>query len=250
MVEMNRASLWDDPARDYRQRYSLPDQFIWDIAAWPRIDFDGYMAIAMSLLPSPPARVLDVGCGPGLGAKLMCERGYEVVGLDYNRRGVDFAKIWVPEAQFLHGDVRLLSEMVSLHDQFDLALHIEVFEHIPPDFHTQVLQGIRCALRASGVLVLSVPSTRMPLNQWDYKHFDRDEIVCLIEENGFQVKHCAYQHRLSMLFSPLVWRLVDNRYYDLRFARQLLRRLFLRWFNDVDDLRKAGRIIIQAVKAQ
>jgi 2-polyprenyl-3-methyl-5-hydroxy-6-metoxy-1,4-benzoquinol methylase len=248
MVKTSQLSLWDNPSKDYRQRYQLPDQFIWDVASLPRIQFDGYMTIAMCLLPSPPARVLDVGCGPGRGAKLMCERGYEVVGLDYNQRGIDFGKILVPEAKLMHGDVRLLSEMIHLHQQFDAAFHIEVLEHIPPDFHAQVLQGIWHALKPSGTLVLSVPSIRLPPNQWDYKFFTHEEVIQLVQQNGFEVKHCIGQYRLSQLFSPRLWRLLSNKYYDLRIIRHLLRRVFLRWYNRADNLNYAGRFIIQGVK--
>lgn len=237
---------WDDPLRDYRQRYALPDQFIWDMAAWPRIDFDGYMSLALNLLPPPPAKVLDAGCGPGLGVKMMCERGYAVTGLDYNARAIGFAKILVPEAEHEVGDVRMLADMTYFHNQFDAVCHVEVFEHIPPEFHSQVLQGLRLALRPFGLLVMSVPSTRMWPNRWDYKRFDRDEIVRLIQENGFRVKQCVYQHRVNVLFSPAVWRVLTNRFYDLRYARQLLRSLFLRRFNITDNPKKAGRFIVQA----
>ena len=68
----------DDPSRDYRRRYRLPDPFVWDVADWPRIDFDGYTRLALDALPDPPARVLDVGCGPGAGAARLVERGYAV----------------------------------------------------------------------------------------------------------------------------------------------------------------------------
>jgi 2-polyprenyl-3-methyl-5-hydroxy-6-metoxy-1,4-benzoquinol methylase len=248
MVTMGQIPLWDDPNKDYRQRYQLPDQFIWDTAAPPRIQFDGYMTIAMRLLPPPPARVLDAGCGPGLGAKLLCERGYEVVGIDYNQRGIDFGMILVPEAKLLHGDIRLLSEMAHLHDQFDAVIHIEVLEHIPPDFHAQVLQGIWHVLKPLGSLIVSVPSALLPPNRWDYKSFTQEEVIQLVQQNGFKVNQCLGQYRLTPLFSPRLWRLLSNQHYDLRFIRTLLRRLFLRRYNSVDNLSQAGRFIIQGVK--
>ena len=248
MIPRAAQQLWDDPEKDFRQRYVLPEQFIWDKADLPRMDFDGYMAVTLGLLPKPPARVVDVGCGPGLGAKIMSQHGYEVVGLDYSQRGVAFAKLLVPEAQFFHADVRLLADMTHLHNQFDVATHIEVFEHIPPEFHSQVLQGIHTLLRPSGLLILSVPSIHMPLNKWHYKHFFRDEIISLIRENGFQVQKAIYQHYISILFSYQFWRLIRNRYYDIPFIRYKLREVFLRWYNTTNDSEKAGRFIIKAQK--
>jgi len=200
----------------------------------------------MDLLPKPPARILDVGCGPGLGAKIMKERGYEIVGIDYNERAVQFAEVLVPDARFILGDVRSLEQVTHLHNWFDSVTAVEVIEHIPPEFHANMLKGIRHVLRSTGVLVLTAPSRQMPLNPWHYKHFDLDELVHMVEGNGFQVTEVVYQHRMSVLFSNFVQRLISNRYYDIRFARHALRRLFLRWYNTTDNPDKAGRFIIQA----
>ncbi|HXF63693.1 MAG TPA: class I SAM-dependent methyltransferase, partial [Caldilineaceae bacterium] len=158
--------FWDDPNRDFRQRYLLPEQFVWNINSLPRIDFDGYTSVVLDLLPPPPAVILDAGCGPGLGTKLLVERGYKVTGIDYSERGIGFARLMVPQAEFVHTDVRQLESQQQLHGQFDAAIHVEVIEHIPPEYHTQVLTGIRYTLRPAGSLVLTVPSVNMPLNKW------------------------------------------------------------------------------------
>ena len=246
--ETKQIALWDNPEKDYRQRYHLPDQFLWDEATLARIDFDGYMSTAMNLLPKPPAKILEAGCGPGLGARLLVENGFQVVGVDYNQRGIAFAQILVPEANFIHHDLRLLGELEELRASFDAVTIIEVIEHIPPEFHTILLKGIHNVLSSQGTLVLSVPSARMPLNKWDYKHFTVQEIIGLIEEAGFQAKEVLYQHRLHWLFSGITWRFLTNQYYDLRFARSILRNLFFKRFNTTKNPNHAGRYIIRAEK--
>jgi 2-polyprenyl-3-methyl-5-hydroxy-6-metoxy-1,4-benzoquinol methylase len=250
MLDINdQNALWDDPVRDYRQRYQLPDQFLWDEASLARIDFDGYMLTVLSLLPGKPADVLDAGCGPGLGVKLMGEKGYQVTGVDYNDRGIAFAKILVPEARFYHHDLRLLREIKEFQAAFDAVTIIEVIEHIPAEFHKKLLESIHSVLCSKGTLILSVPSAGMPMNTWDYKHFTQDEITDLIESVGFTTRKIVYQHQLHWLFAGRTWRFLTNQYYDLRFVRQLLRRAFLKTYNTTDDPNRAGRYIIQAEKS-
>lgn len=245
-----KEQVWDDPSKDFRQRYALPEQFIWDEAEFARIDFDGYVQAALSLLPQPPTRVVDVGCGPGLGSQILTERGYEVTGIDYSERAIGFARVLVPAAQMLHHDIRHLSDLTRLHGQFHAAYCIEVIEHVPLQFQHMVLSGIYDLLRESGILVISVPSPRMPLNRWHYKHFTIGEIGELLNSSGFKVETTVFQHRMTILSSSLLWRLMKNKYYDLRFVRRAVRRLFLEAYNTTQEADHAGRFILRAVKSK
>ena len=248
MESLKSVSLWDDPSKDYRQRYDLPDQFLWDPIGWARTVWDGYMAVVLNLLPPPPSNILDVGCGPGFGTKFLIERGYQVQGIDYNERAIGFANLLVPDTQFMQADIRLLQDMSEFHNRFDAAVHVEVLEHIPVEYHAGVLQGIHRVLRAQGTLVLTVPSKTMPIHKWHYKHFDLDEICGLVTQNGFIVKQVIYQDQGSILFSSPVWSLLSNKLYDLRLVRRLLRTIYLRRFNTTIKPHKASRFILQAEK--
>ena len=241
-------ALWDDAARDSRRRYHLPDQFLWDEADLARIDFDGYMSLVLQLLPDAPMKILDAGCGPGLTTSLMAQHGYQMTGIDYNDRAIAFAKILVPDVLFSQQDLRLLGEVAEFENAFDGAVIVEVFEHIPPQYHETVLAGLHRVLRPNGTLILSVPGDRMPLNAWDYKHFGLQEITDLMELANFKVKQVRFQHRVHWLFSGKTWRFLTNRYYDVRFVRKWLRGLFLAQYNTTNEPHQAGRYIVQAEK--
>jgi 2-polyprenyl-3-methyl-5-hydroxy-6-metoxy-1,4-benzoquinol methylase len=245
---MSTAELWDDELRDYRQRYQLPEQWLWDEASWPRVQYDGYMKVVLQLLPPPPAEVLDVGCGPGFGAKHMAARGYTVTGLDFNARGIAFGNVLVPEAKLFHADARLLAGNEQLHGRFDAATIIEVLEHIPPDYHDDVIAGARAALREGGSLIVSVPSTRLVPSRWDYKHFELHEVTELMARHGLVLDEPVFQCRVTVLQSPRFWRLLDNRYYDLKILRRLVRAVFLRYHNIASGQQDAGRFIIRGTK--
>jgi SAM-dependent methyltransferase len=235
-----------DP-RDYRRRYELPDQFVWDEAAWPRIDFDGYTSLAFGLLPPAPARVLDVGCGPGFGSSRLLERGYDVVGVDFSERAIGFARILVPGAPFVCADIRELGAD-SVGPAFDAAVCIEVLEHVPPDDRHRTLEGVYRVLAPGGTFVLTTPTPHMWPNAWDYRRPELDEIRASMVASGFAGVEIRYQHRLTRSFSPLSWRAISNRWYDLPAVRKMLRRLFLARWNQADGYSGAGRYVIRAVK--
>lgn len=45
----------------------------------------------MTLLPEPPLRILDMGCGAGWTGVFLAKRGYEVVGQDISQDMIDLA---------------------------------------------------------------------------------------------------------------------------------------------------------------
>jgi len=147
------------------------------------------------------------------------------------------------------GDIRLLDSQKEWSDKFDAVIHVEVLEHIPPQYYEQVLQGIYACIKPGGTFILTVPSIYMlPVNRWHYKHFSREETSQLLVAAGFEVETIIYQFRLSLLTSYKFWKLLSNRFYDLKVMRVLLRRLLLVRYNVTDDPRKAGRYVFRARK--
>jgi 2-polyprenyl-3-methyl-5-hydroxy-6-metoxy-1,4-benzoquinol methylase len=238
----------DDPGKDYRVRYQVPDQFVWRTADWPRIDFDGYMTIAVDMLPPPRTLVLDVGCGPGFGVRRLIERGYEVHGVDFNERAIGFGRVLVPQGRFALGDLRWLDEVKGLRKTYDAAVCIEVLEHVPPVDRPSVIRGVAGRLRRGGVIVLTTPSDRMRMNVWDYDRATLPELRALLEGAGLRVDAVRFQHRLPSPLWPPLWRTVCNPLWDLGFARRALRAVFLRWFNEAPDEDRAGRYVVRAIK--
>jgi SAM-dependent methyltransferase len=236
----------EDP-KDYRSRYFLPDQFLWERSDWPRIDFDGYMTVVEELLPGPPATILDVGCGPGFGAKRLASLGYSVTGIDFNARAIAFARLLVPECTFAAADLRSGSELSQVAGPFEAAICVEVLEHVPPTDRRPLLKTVQALLAPGASLVLSTPTRRMYANPWDYRRLELEELTTLLMDAGFQVEEVRFQHRLPSPCHPLIWRLISNRVWDLRIARSFLRMLFLRWFNRTNDSDSAGRFVLRAL---
>jgi 2-polyprenyl-3-methyl-5-hydroxy-6-metoxy-1,4-benzoquinol methylase len=250
MVDCNSRSFRfvDDPKRDFRRRYRLPEHFLWDPNELPAISYEGYVSSALGLLPNPPCSVLDVGCGDGWVAAKLVERGYAVTGIDYSERAIAFARIIVPKAQFHLIDIRELGHASDYHHRFDAVCCIEVLEHVPPAYHDEVLRGIKYSLKPEGLLVIAVPSVYRRLNRWHYKHFERSELEDMLRHSGFRVTKTLNQFRLCWITSSKFWRLVKNRFYDITLMRKWLRRFILNHYNLTEHQSQAGRYIVQAVK--
>lgn len=46
----------------------------------------------LSTVVAKDAKILDLGCGPGLYTKRLSEMGYDVTGIDYSKRSIAYAK--------------------------------------------------------------------------------------------------------------------------------------------------------------
>jgi ubiquinone/menaquinone biosynthesis C-methylase UbiE len=51
----------------------------------------------IALLPAPPARVLDLGCGSGRHMVALAKHGYHMTGMDRARHGMTLARTWLAE---------------------------------------------------------------------------------------------------------------------------------------------------------
>lgn len=103
---------------------------------------------------APGARVLDVGCGVGYGAQLLGKAGAAgVFAFDLSAEAIDHARM-----HFFHPAVTFTVQdatAIERGEGYDLATCFELIEHI--EQQEQVLDGIKAALRPSGVLAISTP---------------------------------------------------------------------------------------------
>lgn len=76
-----------------------------------------------------PRSVVDVGCGVGTWLSVFREQGVEtLLGIDGDY--VPREKLYIPADRFLPRD---LTKPVGVSERFDLAVSLEVAEHLPPE---------------------------------------------------------------------------------------------------------------------
>jgi SAM-dependent methyltransferase len=110
------------------------------------------MGSVMDLLPPPPARVLDLGCGAGWTSEFLGRRGHRVVGVD-----IAADLIAAAEARRQDNVSFLVSDFESLpfRDEFDAALFFDALHHAV-DEEAALAAAFR-ALKPGGLCVASEP---------------------------------------------------------------------------------------------
>ena len=101
--------------------------------------------------------LLDLGCGPGLYAARLAEKGLRVTGVDYSRRSIDYATQFAAEHQL---DICYRYQnylMLDDENQYEAALLIYGdLCPLSPDQRRALLGNVRRALKPGGHFVLDV----------------------------------------------------------------------------------------------
>lgn len=140
---------------------------------------------------TPPARVLDLGCGSGLPtARQLLDAGVEVVGLDESAVMLELAEQQAPGGHYLHRDMRDIADL----GEFDAAvaffsLIMLTRRDIPP-----LLSQVRAQLRGPKLLQIA-----MVLGDFDAfpivflgepvaaTAYPPEELALLVERAGFEI---------------------------------------------------------------
>lgn len=148
-------AFWDDEYISTRILEAHLDPYI-DAASRRHCDINASVRWISSILP-PGARVLDVGCGPGLYAQRLADKGFRMVGLDINHNAIGYAEESAEKAgldieymhqNYLHMDFK---------EEFDAALiiygELGSLKNTDRDI---LLERVHDALRPGGILIFDV----------------------------------------------------------------------------------------------
>ena len=119
---------------------------------YSRIEFVRTQELISRYLPSTPARVLDVGGGPGVYAAWLAEGGYDVKLVDATRLHVEQAvELAVGRFDAVEGDARRLDEPDA---SYDIVLLLGPLYHLlEQEERLAALGEARRVLRPAGLLV-------------------------------------------------------------------------------------------------
>lgn len=133
--------------------------------------------------------VLEVGCGTGyvLAAIAASDPRLRVAGSDLSGAGLRHARARLPQATLVRADAREL----PFEGEFDVVGAFDVIEHVPED--DEVLAAMRCALRAGGGIVVTVPQHRWLWTETDrwsghQRRYTKRELAGKLVAAGFRVR--------------------------------------------------------------
>jgi SAM-dependent methyltransferase len=114
------------------------------------------LGIIMALLPQPPARLLDLGCGTGWTSAFFARRGYRVTGQDIAPDMIRFAernraRYEARDLDFVVSDY----ESLNFAEPFDCAVFYDSLHHAVDE--RAALTSVFRALRPGGVLITHEP---------------------------------------------------------------------------------------------
>ncbi|MBC8488892.1 MAG: class I SAM-dependent methyltransferase [Bacteroidetes bacterium] len=195
--------------------YYLP--YHWMMKGYLRVSMEFRNKIVMKYLNyTPGQKILDLGCGDGYFTANLKDRLPEalIVGADYYLRALRFAKIMTDDAPYVAASAVSLS---FKKESFDAIFLLDVIEHIDKHDREKALNQAFMVLKPGGVIIITVPSNKLPVISMHYDHFDRDNLKMLMQKHFTEVNIygcCIYLpiiHKITRF--PIIWRII---YFTIR----------------------------------
>jgi SAM-dependent methyltransferase len=189
--------------RDYeRQTHEAEDRHWWYRGR--RTVLDG--VIAQLGLPKP-ARILDAGCGSGRNMVELARLG-TVTGIELSPTSVAIARERGC-GEVIEGSVL---ELPFDGDSFDLAVSLDVIEHLEDDL--AALRELRRAVAPGGVLLVTVPAYQWLWSGHDvvnhhHRRYTRSSLQRVAEQAGWQQVRTTYFNSL-LLPLAIILRVLDR----------------------------------------
>lgn len=182
LYKKGTASMWTDPHIS-KQLLELHINHEHDVASRSSAKIEHISNHILEWSGKPKMKILDLGCGPGLYAEYLTQKGHAVTGVDFSENSIRYA---MEEAQKKHLDIEYLNMNyleLDFEDQFDLVIMIYLdFCALIPEERNKVLELIHKALKKGGLFICDV------VNE---KNLDKKIIPQFweVQESGFWEPH-------------------------------------------------------------
>jgi len=153
--------------------YDQNAEYEWDRLQRHRMEFAVTLRAFEGHLPPAPAKIADIGGGPGRYSIALAQRGYHVTLFDLSKGCLEFAKRKAREAgvelsAYVHGSATTLKSLGD--ESFKAVLLMGPLYHLPTEKERrQALQEARRVLRRGGIVFATFITRYAPV-RWIAKN--------------------------------------------------------------------------------
>jgi SAM-dependent methyltransferase len=145
-------------------------------------------------------KVFDIACGAGLFSFWLEQKGYEVVGVDINKKMIELAlktkKKYKFKSQFLLSD----AANVKLEGKFDSVIIFgNTLFGLSPKTFVHIIKNVKKHLKENGYVIINYRSLleKLANKEWKDVYFDSEKIV------SFNLKYDDSQAGITKLYVDL-----------------------------------------------
>jgi len=137
-----------------------------ELASRKAITIDETVEWILGKIPGEKLDILDLGCGPGLYAEKLAEKGHQVTGVDYSANSIRYA---IGSAVSMKLDINYRQQnYLELEDEnrYDLVMMIFTdFGVLMPDERERFLANVHRALKPGGRILFDVLNENFPVKE-------------------------------------------------------------------------------------
>jgi SAM-dependent methyltransferase len=160
LFEKGTSVMWTDPhiSKKLLEFHINPDH---DIASRNKTKIEKISNWILQQANKSKMNILDLGCGPGLYAEFMAQKGNFVTGVDFSENSIEYA---TKQAKAKQLNIEYLCQNyldLTFVEKFDLVILIYLdFCVLLPNERDKVLKNIHRALKKGGLFICDVVNER------------------------------------------------------------------------------------------
>ncbi len=148
-----------------------------------------YLDVVLDQL-RPESTILDLGCGTGVPiAAYLTQAGHQVTGVDSSAAMLDLARLQVPQARFVLGDMLF----VDFGQCFDAIIAWDSIFHVGRQEHAGLFAKCFRWLKPNGLMLVSLGGSEwegaaeMYGQPFFYSGYAPNKSLALLEQSGFSI---------------------------------------------------------------
>ncbi|MCL2420642.1 MAG: class I SAM-dependent methyltransferase [Defluviitaleaceae bacterium] len=195
LYESGTVQLWTDEhiSKGMLEAHLHPD---WDAATKKHAIVQKNVEWISSVAPAKQYRdILDLGCGPGIYAEAFDKMGYQVSGIDFSKRSINYARNVAKEKNLpitYYQQDYLTLDFTAKYDLITLIFYD--FGTFSANDRESLLNKIYAALRPGGLFIVEVFTPQHFADKQEYHKWEYEEVGGYFSAEPYLCLHSFYRY--------------------------------------------------------